>query len=112
MKKLTIDMVEFEIILHNEDQPVRGNAIASGDDKYDTKVENRIIKQLESGNLWAWCVVEVKATFEDLEASDYLGGCSYRNQRDFEKGGYYEDMKDRAFEALSAKVEKIITVLA
>jgi hypothetical protein len=93
----TIDQIEFELIVHPEDVQVRGNVMASGDDKVDKRAEDSVLRQLENGNQWAWCRVEVKAKYKAFEASDFLGCCSYKNQKQFEKDGYYQDMKERAF---------------
>jgi hypothetical protein len=112
MKKLTIDQVEFQIIQHSEDMPVKGNVCATGDKGKDLEIETKIIKRLENGDLWAWCTVEVRATFQGLEASDYLGACSYRNEKGFIKGGYYKDMEQRAFEELQGKVANLIGALS
>lgn len=100
------DEIEIEIVLHEEDIPVRGNAMASGDDKLDRRVENAIIRRLDNGDLWAWCTVEVRATFDGYSGSTYLGGCSYKNEKDFKKGGYYEDMVREAITELEAELER------
>jgi hypothetical protein len=111
-KQLKINDVSFQIYAINEDVPVKGNAIASGDDAFDRKVENRIIRELENGNVWAWCTVEVKAIYKELSASDYLGCCSYKHEKDFmKKGGYYHGMKERAFDELKKKVDEILNDL-
>ena len=68
-------------------------------------------EQIRSGNVWGWCSIEVKAKFttedgEEVEASDYLGGCSYHSRRDFmEPGGYYDDMKKASYAELCLKLE-------
>ena len=84
---------EISIHVTQDDCPVRGNAMASGDDDLDREVENMILARLDNGDVWAWASVEVRAEFRGLQASDYLGACSYRNQRDFKRNsGYFEDM--------------------
>lgn len=100
----------IEIILHEGDVPVRGNAIASDDEAYDKEVEDEILARLEY-DLWAWCCVEVRATIEipeqgiKVSGSDYLGGCSYKNEADFRSGGYFEDMVEEAVRALADEIE-------
>jgi hypothetical protein len=103
----TISQVTFEIILHEEDMSIRGNCLASGDDKEDEKCARMIERQLANGNSWAWCCVEVRASYKGLHASDYLGGCSYKSERDFKKGGYYEDMKSEAFNSIIAQLKSL-----
>lgn len=101
--------VEFEVIAHEEEMQVRGNALASGDDAVDKRCEDRILARLESGDIWAWCTVEVKATWQGIEASDYLGGCSYDDETDFcHPKGYYPQMMQSALEELEAKVSALL----
>ncbi|GAG86978.1 unnamed protein product, partial [marine sediment metagenome] len=92
-KELTAADVAFVLTIEPEDIPVRGNAMASGDEEVDRRVEDGIIERLDQGDLWAWCSVKVTATLlddTDLEGADYLGGCSYRDEEDFcQDGGYY-----------------------
>lgn len=83
------------------------------EDSFDNEEDIDFVReQIKSGNVWGWCLVEVKARYttedgEDVEASDWLGGCSYHSQADFmEPGGYYDGMKQEAYEALCAKLEK------
>lgn len=90
-----------------EDISIEGNAMASGNDAEDKKVEDEIKAQLESGNDWAWCCVKVTAKFAGLEGADYLGACSYNNIADFKAGGYYEDMIDRALDELIKELEAV-----
>lgn len=83
---------EITIIVHEEHQDVRGNAQASGDNKADKAMEDKILTRLARGDVWAWCGVEVRAEFRGITASDYLGGCCYKNEADFKTGPYYRDM--------------------
>jgi hypothetical protein len=93
--------VQIEIILHEEEVPVRGNALVSGDAKLDRQVEDYIISRLaREVDPWAWCTVEVRATCGGVSASEYLGCCSYSNEEDFKARGYYEDMVVQAMEQL------------
>lgn len=106
----TINQVKFEIILHEEHASIRGNCMASGDDAFDEKCARKIERQLDRGNLWAWCTVEVKATYKGLTASDYLGCCSYSSERSFKRDGYYEDMKQTAFDEIIKALKAFATV--
>lgn len=93
----TIKQVEFAIEALPEYIPIKGYAIASGDPEFDAKVENDIAEQLEI-NIWAWCTVKVTATWKGLEGTDYLGGCSYKSEKDFmENSGYYLGMRGYAY---------------
>jgi len=105
--KIRPEDVTYTLTIEDEDIPVRGNAMASGDDEADEAYENEIIARLDSGDLWAWCFVKVTAEWRGFKGWDGLGGCSYADEADFKRGGYYEDMKARAFDDLVATVEDV-----
>lgn len=114
MRKLTEKDVDFELTVGFDDLQVRGNAMASGDDALDKKVEDEIIARLDDGDVWAWAQVTVTARWEDFDGHDYLGACSYKDEADFkQKGGYWESMKAQALDDLNKNVlaakEKIDT---
>ena len=105
--QLTEDDVTFRVEIFPDDTPIRGNAIASGDDELDRQVEDAIIERL-NGDVWAWCIVRVVASFGPLEADAVLGGCSYCDEAEFiEPGGHYEDLKIEALGHLQQQVERI-----
>jgi hypothetical protein len=76
---------DITITIHPEDTHPR-------DSFEDAQDISSILESLEH-NLWAWCVVQVTARWKGLTATDYLGGCSYENEREFRRCGYYSDMK-------------------
>ena len=92
-----------------EDMPVRGNAVASGNDEEDREIEDGIINDLETGDEWAWCTVAVTVRFRDyLEHTEYLGGCSYASRQDFvDNSGYYEDMVETCKEAIRTALARL-----
>jgi hypothetical protein len=93
--------VAYTLDIEPEDIPVRGNAMASGDDAVDRRAERWVNRQLRAGNQWAWCSVTVTASRGEHEGHDHLGACSYRDTQQFiEPGGYYEDLKDEAYREL------------
>ena len=107
-------MAEFEyrVEIEAEDSPVRGNLVVTDDPKADKRMENRVLKRLENGDLWAWCSARVIASWNDFECeSEWLGGCSYKNEADFRKGGYYDDMKREAGLALVQYLERAAIAL-
>ena len=82
-----------------------------GDDDLDNKITEEIRGRMATGDVWAWASVEVLVTVKDAKcehcghansrhASDYLGGCSYRDSDDFKKGGYYTDMIEQCLDEL------------
>jgi len=86
--------------------PIKGNALASGDDELDRRTEQLIQEQLEAGNIWAWCTVEVSVEWNGIESEEeYLGCCSYKSRSDFaENSGYYEDMVSTCLDNLNKKL--------
>jgi hypothetical protein len=108
--KFTPETVNICVVCETEYIPIKGNAIVSGDDKLDRRVERKIQRDLDNGNPWAWCSVRVTASPKDpehceLEASAYLGGCSYQSKKDFIKNsGYYEQMVEECLDELNAQV--------
>lgn len=97
--------IEFEIRIRPEDDGPEGY-FASGDDDEDAETCQKIREDLQH-NEWAWCSVEVRATWNGLSGADYLGGCSYSSEADFRVGGYFEDMKSQALEDLLVKVATV-----
>lgn len=94
--------VEITVHARQDDTPVRGNAMASGDDAADREMENWILTRLLDGDEWAWADVEVRATLytesvKRLTASTYLGCCTYDNEAAFRADdGYFTDMAKEA----------------
>lgn len=113
MRRLTETDVTFKIRCLPEEIPVRGNALASGDPAEDKRTEDEIIARLESGDDWAWCTVEVIARWEDFSAIETLGACSYASEEDFRQpGGYFDDMKAAALDALNEKITRFDSKLS
>lgn len=108
MKTLTIEDVKVEILVEQDDISVRGNAIHSGNPAFDKTVEDGIIERLDNGDTWAWAQVEVKAKYMGLEASYYLGCCSYKDEAEFKEDGYYTDMVNDVLADLNQQVAKIV----
>ncbi len=74
--------VEIELFCESENMPIEGNASAIGPEE-DAETNAWIRAQLDSGNEWAWCVVHVRVTYRDIVSDQYLGGCSYRSEKEF-----------------------------
>lgn len=107
------DQVVYEIEAEFDYIPIRGNALVSGDDELDRKVEDELIERVGNGDVWAWASVKVTASIPgiDLEGVDYLGGCSYRDEEDFKQDGYYEDMKAQALEDLEKQIQAVFNLV-
>lgn len=102
-----IEQCEFKISIENEYSSIEG-AFASGDDEFDKKMVKDIEEQLDNGNQWAWCWVNVKCLYKGLTGVDSLGACSYKDEADFkEPGGYYDDMKQAAYDDLIQQIKNL-----
>lgn len=70
-----------------------------------------INRRRRRGDLWAWCIAVVEATWTNMDGitfngRDNLGGCSYESAADFKvPGGYYDDMKREAYDRLLQKIQ-------
>ncbi len=93
----------FSIEALPEDVPLKGQIMASGDDEADRAAELAIEKELE-WNPWAWALVKVTASYLNWHGVNYLGGCSYEDEEDFKKGGYYFDMINMALNSLADEI--------
>lgn len=94
-----------------EDQPIKGNAVATGNEQTDNEICEAIQKDLDNGNDWAWCVVRVHVIYKGVQSDyQYLGGCSYKSMRDFidNGGSYYTDMVNDAIVDLNERLQNIM----
>lgn len=102
---LSRDEVTVRLKAEPEFIPVEGNACVSGDDAFDRKVEQKIFRRIEQGDVWAWAMVTVTVSWGPFSASDYLGCCSYANEEEFcQPGDYYDDMVATALDELNRLV--------
>lgn len=106
IRALSANEVTFTISVEQDDIPVRGNAMASGDDAADRACEDEILRRLDQGDVWAWGFVRVTAKWDVFEASETLGGCCYANEQDFRDGGYFEDLQKEALASLNAQLQE------
>ena len=102
----------FTIKVEQENTPVRGNYMVSGNDAYDKEVEDKILADLES-NVWVWCSLGMKASWNDISSEvNYLGCCSYESYEDFKKYDEYEDMKQNAYSSLCREIDRLRNVIS
>lgn len=97
-----------KIVLENEEEDRTWvGEFQREDGSNDEELNAWIRSELNSGNLWAWCVAKVTVTYRGLEGVDYLCGCSYKSEADFKVGGYYESMINEAVEELAKDLETL-----
>ena len=105
LRQLMADEVTFTCTAEEEYSAVRGNAISSGDDAFDKKVEDEIIERLDAGFNWAWCCAKVTAEWNGIVSSAYLGCCSYKDKEEFEADDYFNSLKENALKLLNGEIE-------
>jgi len=101
--------ININLTAEVDDTPVRGNAMASGDDAFDKKVEDKILRALRDGDVWAWALVTVTAT-DDATGEEFktcLGAVSYPSERAFRASETYADMKAEAVDGLEEILDEI-----
>lgn len=81
-KPLEESEVKFTVSIEQDDIPLRGNVMCSGDPQEDEEAERWVHSQLESGNIAAWCVLSVTAEWEGVSATDILCGISCETEAD------------------------------
>ncbi len=112
MKVLTPTDVTFTVTCEEEFEPVRGNAMASGDYAFDRETEDHILAELSKGNAWAWFCAKVTCEWLDMRENGYLGCCSYKSREDFEASDYCKDLKAETLANLNDRIFKLQTELA
>lgn len=113
MQEITTDDVTWTVTCEDEDIPIEGNVLASGDDATDRQAEQEIREKLDGGNPWAWCSVKVTGTFGPLTVSEHLGACSYESEEDFRTpGGDFDTMQAEVLHQLNEQVRDLARRLA
>lgn len=100
LRKLQVQDVQFTLSIDQDETSVRGS-FESDDPAADRALEDEILARLRDGDMWAFAQVKVTAHWREWEGSDFLGGCSYKDEEDFRQDQYYADMKERAVDALN-----------
>jgi len=122
VRKLKASEVTFTVSIEPEDFEVRGNAMCSGDAKYDKKVEDQILRDLENGYQEVWCCLVVTAEWQGVKGHASLGCCSFKkgdghsvkrqsDQRAKEHGMHQEALDDLNWE-LQRKASECRALLA
>jgi hypothetical protein len=63
-------------------------------------------KYIKEYGIWGWCFVIVRASFGIFQGKSCLGSCCYKDEEDFKKGGYYEQLRDEAIADLEKQIEE------
>jgi hypothetical protein len=106
LRRLTKEEVTFRVGVTEEFIPIQGNAQASGDDASDREVENEILLRRAAGDIWAWAIVKVEASWKNFSEITQLGACSYDSEQAFRESGYYEEMCNEALSYLQEALDQ------
>lgn len=111
LRSLREDEVTFTFEAESEDIPLEGH-FDSGDAEADAEMVAELRQRLERGDIYAWFCAKVTASWKGYSASDYGGGCSYENEKDFLKCDYYSDLKARALDSLNKEIQEAAEMLS
>lgn len=84
LRPVRLDECTETVTVEIDPTPIRGNAIASDDDKADRELEDQLIARLNDGDDWAWFEVVVELRWGAFMGGAALCGCSYASREDFE----------------------------
>jgi hypothetical protein len=104
--------VEFSTRILPDDTDPRGNIMASGDDAADREAEDDVIRQLNDGNVAAWCGIVVHAEWRGFQAVASIWGCSYASEEDALAEAEAFALREEAFDSLCRKISESIAKLA
>jgi len=88
--------IQYKIEAEQDDTPILGNLCCTDDPEQDTKEENEVFRRLNNGDIYAWCLIKVTASFGRFSYSDYLGGNSLKDEKEVEEQVEYHGMKQEA----------------
>lgn len=113
IRQIVAQQAQCSVHAEREQIPVRGNAMASGNDRTDRALEDAILARLDRDDIWAWAAVTVTANWQGIEGSAHLGCCCYLDEHDFrECSGYFDDLASEALEEIVERVHHIVQALA
>ena len=103
-RKIQLDECEITITPHDEDHYPQDEGYAPG-------VVEDIQEMIDKHGLWGWCWVDVQVRYGPLVGNATLGGCSYKDEDDFKRGGYYEQMVEEALDEVQQQAEELFNKL-
>lgn len=106
LRELTLDEVEVTLRTEWEDMSVR-NHFDTDEPERDRALEAEILARMDRGDVWAWCTVVVTAKWGGFFGDDSLGACSYVDEAEFRKGGYWEDLQAEALSRMNAQIAEV-----
>jgi hypothetical protein len=101
--------ITYKIEVEQDDTRIRGNLCCTDDDEQDTKEENEVFRRLDNGDIYAWCLIKVTATFGRFSHSDYLVGNSLKDGSEVEEQVEFHGMKQEARLGLIKEIKQAST---
>lgn len=111
LRPLREDEVTFTFTAEPEDLQLEGH-FDSGEPEADAEMIAEIRARLAKDDIFAWFCAKVTASWKGYAASEYSGGCSYENEKDFLECDYYADLKARALEELNKELQSMAESLS
>lgn len=93
MRRIEAHEVTVEIRLRDEEESARDTEKRHG---YEPGFADTVEAMEAKHGQWGWCTVELVVKWEGLEASTYLGQCSYASEEDFLQCNYFKSMLNEA----------------
>lgn len=68
------------------------------------------VKNLAKYSEWGWCCAKITVTYRGIVETEYLGGCSYDNEHEFQRCSYFADMVAECCKRIADQVDYIVRV--
>jgi frataxin-like iron-binding protein CyaY len=72
----------------------------------EEETAQKVADDYNSGNFYSWFCAKITVKYRGYDATDYLGCCSYKSEKDFKEGGYYIDMVDTCIQEINRDIEE------
>jgi hypothetical protein len=73
----------------------------------EEKAARAVIKRLKAGDNWAWSSVTLRLSYQGLLSKPATTpGCSYKDEQEFRKSPYFEQMAQTCLKDLNTKLQQ------
>lgn len=103
----TMEQVLFSVIPEEEEESPEVSISRYENDSIRIKEFIDAVNNNLAHSPFGWCFIRVVATWKGVEGGDGLGACSYKSLEEFVGGGYYEQMRDDAYNDLLTELRKL-----
>lgn len=78
------------------------------EDSFDNAETIEQVRNLAKYSEWGWCCAKVTVTYKGITETEYLGGCSYDNEHEFQRCSYFADMVAECCKRIANQVDSIV----